>query len=162
MGPMLVDDSHFLDVKSHPHIGLATVTYLFQGRGLHKDSVGSHQIISPGDLNWMTAGKGIAHAEQTPEGEKEKGESFHGVQIWVGLPKEFEEVEPSFVHYSKASLPGIEISPDISGKLMIGEFKEIKSPVKTYSSMIFMELLSKKEGQELLNFKDKEVALFLV
>lgn len=162
MGPMLVDDSHFLDVKPHPHIGLSTVTYLFQGKGLHKDSLGSHQIISPGDLNWMTAGKGIAHAEQTPEDEKEKGEKLHGVQIWVGLPKEFEEVEPSFIHYPKEDLPEIEISEDIAGKLMIGKFKGKISPVKTYSPMIFMEFFSKGEGQELLSFNDKEVALFLV
>lgn len=162
MGPMIVDDSHFLDVKSHPHIGLATVTYLFQGRGLHKDSLGSHQIISPGDLNWMTAGKGIAHAEQPPDGEKEKRDKFHGVQIWVGLPKEFEEVDPSFIHYPKENLPNIEISKSLNGKLMIGSFNGTKSPVKTFSPMIFMELLSNEEGQELINFTDKEVALFLI
>ncbi len=101
MGPMQVDKTHKLDVRPHPHIGLATVTYLFEGKGYHRDSIGSAQLISPGDLNWMTAGCGIVHSERTPPEELTSlsGKSIHGVQIWVALPLAEEDCEPSFVHW---------------------------------------------------------------
>lgn len=164
MGPMIVDETHFLDVNPHPHIGLATVTYLFQGRGFHKDSIGSKQIISPGDLNWMTAGKGIVHSERSPDEDKSKvpHPKLHGVQIWVGLPKEFEETDPSFTHYGSDHLSKVEFSSDLQGKVLIGEHKGKSSPVKTHSPMLFMELISKGEGQELLSFKEQEIGIFLV
>src|SRR5690606_12836219 len=101
MGPTIVDSYHAMDVAPHPHIGLSTVTYLFEGRGLHRDSIGSVQMITPGDLNIMTAGKGIAHSERTPLEDRQINAKVHGVQIWVALPVTDEECEPSFQHYSK-------------------------------------------------------------
>lgn len=164
MGPLSVDLHHALDVRPHPHIGLATVTYLFSGRGLHRDSLGSNIIIKPGDLNWMTAGRGITHSERTPQ-EDRAGQGrvvLHGIQIWVALPKEFEDCEPNFTHYSSQDLPTVQMSPEIQGKLLIGEaFNEI-SPVKTYSKTLLVEFSMKKGDSLELPVLEKEQALFIV
>ena len=94
-------------VRPHPHIGLATVTYLWEGSMMHRDSLGSVQEIQPGDVNWMTAGRGIAHSERTPERLRGIDHPFHGLQTWVALPREHEDAEPSFAHHPKATLPVI-------------------------------------------------------
>lgn len=162
MGPLRVDKDHFLDVNPHPHIGLSTVTYLVQGRGLHRDSLGSDQIIEPGDLNWMTAGKGIVHSERTPDGEitDPPSKDINGVQIWVSLPKEFEDCEPSFKHYPKEKLPKKVFSDFMEGKILIGDFEGTLSPVKAHSRMLFLELNALAEGNTTLQVFEEEAAIF--
>ncbi len=95
-------------MRAHPHIGLATVTYLFDGAIMHRDSLGSAQKIVPGDVNWMTAGRGIVHSERTPDEERARGQTVHGIQTWVALPREHEAREPSFEHHAGATLPKLE------------------------------------------------------
>ncbi len=107
-GPAEIPAGQGADVRPHPHIGLATVTYLFRGEILHRDSVGSKQVIRPGDVNWMVAGRGITHSERTPAELRKKPHSGYGLQTWVALPDADEETAPSFAHYAKAALPVIE------------------------------------------------------
>jgi redox-sensitive bicupin YhaK (pirin superfamily) len=105
MGPALFEPGRGIDVRPHPHIGLATVTYLWAGALRHRDTLGSVQDILPGDVNWMTAGRGIAHSERTPPDTRASGHPVHGMQTWVALPKPDEDIAPSFHHHSAASLP---------------------------------------------------------
>jgi redox-sensitive bicupin YhaK (pirin superfamily) len=105
MGPTVLRAGTGLDVRPHPHIGLATVTYLFDGEILHRDSLGTVQAIRPGEVNWMTAGRGIAHSERTPPELRAGGTRLFGIQTWVGLPRNCEEVEPAFVHHAENELP---------------------------------------------------------
>src|SRR6476646_4891273 len=97
-GPATEQPGSEHDVRPHPHIGLATVTYLFEGAMMHRDSLGSVQEITPGDVNWMTAGRGIVHSERTPDEERQRGQVMHGIQTWVALPLAHEDAEPSFEH----------------------------------------------------------------
>lgn len=105
MGPAIFEPGRGIDVRPHPHIGLATVTFLWAGAINHKDTLGSEQVILPGDVNWMTAGRGIAHSERTPINERGRGHAVHGMQTWVALPKVDEEIAPEFHHHSAAALP---------------------------------------------------------
>ncbi|HVY30881.1 MAG TPA: pirin family protein [Polyangiaceae bacterium] len=126
-----------LDVRPHPHIGLATVTYLFEGAFLHRDSLGYAQLIEPGDVNWMIAGRGIAHSERTPPPRRQQGGPLHGIQCWVALPREHEETEPSFTHHPRStiprlSLPGVELSV-VAG----GAYGQV-SPVRVLSPTLYV------------------------
>src|SRR5947199_6230239 len=105
MGPVDFAAGSGIDVRPHPHIGLATVTYLFEGEILHRDSLGTVQAIRPGDVNWMTAGRGVVHSERTPPELRASGSRVSGIQIWVGLPSGDEEMAPAFVHVGAARLP---------------------------------------------------------
>ncbi len=105
MGPAAFEPGRGIDVRPHPHIGLATVTYLWAGAIDHRDTLGSEQVIVPGDVNWMTSGRGIAHSERTPADERGRTHQVHGMQTWVALPKSFEEVAPEFHHHPAATLP---------------------------------------------------------
>jgi redox-sensitive bicupin YhaK (pirin superfamily) len=130
MGPTQFEAGHGVDVRPHPHIALATVTYLFAGSLEHRDSLGTVREIRPGDVNWMTAGRGIAHSERTPKVARVRGEMIHGIQSWVALPDGFEEVEPGFAHYPASSLPrragdGIDLS------VIAGDAFGLRSPVAT-------------------------------
>lgn len=164
MGPMQVDSAHSMDVRPHPHIGLSTVTYLFSGRGFHRDSLGSAQVIAPGDLNWMTAGKGIVHSERTPEEDRNSSRriTLHGIQIWVALPVEYERCEPNFSHYAKSILPSLEMVPGLAGKLLIGQHGQVVSPVKTYSKTFFAEMISTEDLKTKIKIDEEEVGIFLV
>src|SRR6202789_3570649 len=115
-GPVDFAPGKGVDVRPHPHIGLATVTYLFDGAQMHRDSLGSVQEIRPGDVNWMTAGHGIAHSERTPAARRAAGDRFHDIQSWVASPAGDEEIEPSFVHYPASTLPSINAG---SSKLIV-------------------------------------------
>ena len=108
IGPAVLGGEQPVAVRPHPHIGLATVTYLWEGAMMHRDSLGSVQEIQPGDVNWMTAGRGIAHSERTPDRLRGVDHAFHGLQTWVALPLAFEDVEPAFAHHPAATLPVIE------------------------------------------------------
>lgn len=164
MGPMRIDATHMLDVRPHPHIGLSTVTYLFEGRGYHRDSLGSKQVITPGDLNWMTAGRGIVHSERTPEEDLDssKDVSIHGIQIWVALPVSDEECEPNFRHYSKEQLPAFELGKGLSGKLLIGSHGRWSSPVHTYSKTFFADVSSGTKAEVTVSLDEQEIGFFLV
>src|SRR5438034_4698746 len=107
-GPVDMAPGNGVDVRPHPHIGLATVTYLFDGALMHRHRLGSVQRITPGDVNWMTAGRGIVHSERSPDEERAAGQNMHGIQTWVGLPVVHEEIAPSFEHHPAATLPLVE------------------------------------------------------
>jgi hypothetical protein len=138
IGPAALAPGHGLDVRPHPHINLATVTYLFDGALAHRDNLGSHQVIRPGDINWMTAGRGIAHSERTPPGERAAGSTMHGIQLWVALPAEGEEVEPSFHHHPAASLPVLE-RDGVHLRVLVGDAFGATSPVHCLSPMFYVE-----------------------
>ena len=141
MGPTYLKDYQNLDVAPHPHIGLSTLTYLFEGSIMHKDSLGTEVEIQPGAVNWMTAGKGIVHSERTPQYLRTSDKMLHGLQIWVALPKELEEMEPNFTHIEKEDLPHWH-QDGVAIKLIAGEAFGRKSPVPVYSPMYFLEIKS--------------------
>lgn len=128
-----------LDVRPHPHIGLATVTYLFEGAILHRDSLGTVQEIRPGDVNWMTAGEGIAHSERSPDAVRQAGGGLEGIQIWIALPKEHEKAEPSFEHHPAATLPMV-AADGLNLRLIAGSAFGMHSPVTTFSPMFYAAL----------------------
>ena len=136
-GPVSFAESKGADVRPHPHIGLATVTYLFEGAMIHRDSLGTVQRIEPGDVNWMTAGKGIVHSERSPAGERAAGQRLHGLQTWVALPKAHEQAEPSFSHQPKAALPMIEV-PGVTMRLLVGSAFGKQAPTPTYSPIFYV------------------------
>lgn len=145
MGPkhLLPDES--LDIAPHPHIGLSTLTYLFEGVIMHRDSIGSEIEIEPGAVNWMTAGKGIVHSERTPQRLRGQEKSLHGMQIWVALPKELEDMEPTFTHVEANDIPSW-TQNGMNFKLIAGEAFGKKSPVPVYSPLYMIEIKSEKGG----------------
>ncbi len=136
MGPALFAAGQGIDVRPHPHINLATVTYLFDGEILHRDSLGTEQVIRAGDVNWMTAGRGIAHSERTPKGFRARGGALAGLQTWVALPANAEEVEPTFAHHGAAELPLIEDAGK-SVRVIAGNLYGRTSPVRTFGGIFF-------------------------
>jgi redox-sensitive bicupin YhaK (pirin superfamily) len=136
MGPAALAPGNGLDVRPHPHIGLATVTYLFDGEILHRDSVGSVQPIRPGDVNWMTAGRGIVHSERTPPSLRAAGGRVHGIQTWVALPRAHEETAPAFAHHSAAALPVVE-RPGVTVRVIAGTALGARSPVDVFSPTLY-------------------------
>lgn len=141
MGPAHLSDHENMDVPPHPHIGLSTLTFLFEGSIMHKDSLGTEMEIKPRAVNWMTAGKGIVHSERTPEYLRKTDKMLHGLQIWVALPKELEQMEPSFVHVEANDIPAWE-KDGVSYKLIAGEAFGKQSPVPVYSPLYFIEIKS--------------------
>src|SRR5690348_699279 len=139
LGPIVLRSGAGLDVRPHPHIGLATVTYLFEGEIMHRDSIGSVQPIRPGAINWMTAGRGIVHSERTPQELRPAGSRLHGLQLWVGLPQAQEEAPPDFTHYPASSLPEVTRAGQ-KIRVMIGEAFGARSPVKTLSEIFYADV----------------------
>ncbi|MDM0030971.1 pirin family protein [Variovorax sp. J22P271] len=127
------------DVRPHPHIGLATVTYLFEGAMMHRDSLGSVQEIRPGAINWMTAGRGIVHSERKPEALREATYVNHGLQLWVALPQAHEEVEPSFAHTAAADIPALDVQ-GVPVRVLVGEAFGVRSPVATLSQTLYLDI----------------------
>lgn len=142
MGPAKLKDYQNLDVPPHPHIGLSTLTYLFEGSIIHRDSIGSEVEIKPGAVNWMTSGKGVVHSERTPEYLRETDKSLHGLQIWVALPKELEESEPTFTHVEADQIPSLKLG-SATVKVIAGEVFGLKSPVPVHSKLFMIEIKSK-------------------
>jgi redox-sensitive bicupin YhaK (pirin superfamily) len=138
MGPEILSAGRGLDVAPHPHIGLATVTYLFIGELLHRDSLGTVQAIRPGEVNWMTAGSGIAHSERTPPPLRATGSNLFGIQSWVALPMGVEETEPAFAHHDAAELPVVE-GEGKRVRLITGSLYGARSPVRTLSEMFYAD-----------------------
>ncbi|MEJ5993062.1 pirin family protein [Pedobacter sp. Du54] len=141
MGPAAMNDHQNIDIPPHPHIGLSTLTYLFEGSIMHKDSLGTAIEIKPGQVNWMTAGKGIAHSERTPEYLRHSDKMLHGLQIWVALPKQLEQMEPEFFHAEADELPSWE-NEGIRYKLIAGKAFGHQSPIPVYSPLYLLELKS--------------------
>jgi redox-sensitive bicupin YhaK (pirin superfamily) len=144
-GPVTQQPGDSFDVRPHPHIGLATVTYLFEGAMMHRDSLGSVQRIEPGAVNWMTAGRGIVHSERTPDDVREATRSMHGLQLWVGLPQAHEEAEPAFIHTPSDRIPSIMIG-DITVRILIGEAFGVASPVATLSPTLYLDVEAPRGG----------------
>lgn len=140
MGPSEIGPGHYMDVDQHPHIGLSTLTYLFEGAILHEDSIGTRQLIEPGSVNWMTAGRGVTHTERTPKEFRDgKTRNVHGYQIWVALPKHLELMEPEFQHVKEEQLPNWEDGV-ASFTLVAGEGFGNKSPVNVYSELFMVDI----------------------
>jgi redox-sensitive bicupin YhaK (pirin superfamily) len=139
MGPVEFAPGEGIDVRPHPHVCLATVTYLFEGEIIHRDSLGHEQAIRPGAVNWMTAGRGIVHSERTAPERRRAKHRLHGIQSWVALPREHEEIEPSFVHHAAGTLPRIE-QPGVRIVLIAGEAFGARSPVATLSETLYAEV----------------------
>lgn len=139
MGPVDFAPGEGIDVRPHPHIGLATVTYLFDGSMVHRDSLGSVQTIVPGDVNWMTAGNGIVHSERTPPEVRERGARLHGIQTWVALPRGQEKVDPSFAHHAADTLPTLEC-PGVRGIVIAGDAFGLTSPVRVSARTLYVAL----------------------
>lgn len=149
------------DVRPHPHIGLATVTYLFEGAMLHRDSLGSHQLIEPGAINWMTAGRGIVHSERRPESLRDTAYVNHGLQLWVALPREAEEAEPSFEHTPAAAIPELQVG-DATVRVLVGEAFGQRSPVHTLAPTLYLDIQLPTGGRCELPPWVPEMALYAV
>lgn len=141
MGPLKLDRDNNFDVLPHPHIGLSTLTYLFEGSIMHRDSLGNAIEIKPGEVNWMTAGKGIVHSERTPEHQRHTEKHLHGLQIWVALPADLEQMNPEFFHITENEIPAWE-QDGVNFKLIAGEAFNRKSGVPVYSKLYFIEIKS--------------------
>lgn len=161
MGPEVLRAVAGLDVAPHPHIGLATVTYLFEGELLHRDSIGTVQVIQPGEVNWMTAGSGIAHSERTPPKLRPTGSKLFGLQSWVALPKRDEEMEPTFAHYGAGELPLIE-GEGKHVRLIAGSLFGARAPVSTRSEMFYADATLEAGARLQLSAEHEERAIYVV
>jgi redox-sensitive bicupin YhaK (pirin superfamily) len=161
MGPEVLQVNRGLDVAPHPHIGLATVTYLFEGELLHRDGLGMVQPIRPGEVNWMTAGSGIAHSERTPPHMRLSGSELFGIQSWVALPKRYEESDPAFTHYGADELPIVE-GDGKRMRLITGSLYGAHSPVQTLSSMFYADITLVEGARLSVPVEHEERAAFVV
>ncbi len=162
MGPSQVGPERYMDIGPHPHTGLSTLTYLFEGELMHRDSLGTVQRIGPGSVNWMTAGKGIVHSERTPE-DMRGGKSFtaHGYQIWVALPREHEKVEPSFTHVPASDLPNWK-EDGLDFILVAGKAFGRQSPVPVYSDLYMIDIRAEQEAAFGLRDLQGEIGVCIV
>ena len=158
MGPAMFVPGRGMDVRPHPHIGLATITYLFAGEILHRDSLGSVQAIRPGEVNWMTAGRGIVHSERTSPQVRALGSELSGIQAWVALPRAQEECEPSFSHHAAATLPLLE-RVGTTVRVLTGAIYGRRSPVPVASPMFYADAVVDAGAQLTLPAEQEERAI---
>ena len=137
-GPVKFEPGQGMNVRPHPHINLATVTYLFEGEIFHRDSLGSALAIRPGAINLMVAGKGITHSERTRDDLRKTGYSLHGLQLWMALPEAHEETDPEFIHVAEDDIPEVSQN-DVTLRVMMGSAFGVTSPVKTFSPTLYFE-----------------------
>lgn len=161
MGPARFAPGKGIDVRPHPHIGLATVTYLFDGALHHKDSLGVDQVIRPGDVNWMTAGRGVVHSERTPSPEREDGHDMYGIQTWVALPEADEDSAPGFYHHPAADLPDFE-RDGMRFRLILGDAWGHEAPVAVSSPIFYLHGEAPAGTQTRLDIDHAERAVYLV
>jgi hypothetical protein len=161
MGPVVLTAGHGLDVRPHPHIGLATVTYLFNGAILHRDSLGTARTILPGAVNWMTAGSGIVHSERTPSEARAAGGPLYGIQSWVALPKEHEETAPSFGHWGADTLP-MSTSDGATVRVIAGMLYGKRSDVPTFSDLFYADATLQTNARLTLPAEHEERAVYIV
>ena len=138
-GPVTEQPGVNHDVRPHPHIGLATVTYLFEGAMMHRDSLGSEQLIEPGAINWMTSGSGIVHSERRPDSLRDRPYVNHGLQLWTALPLEHEEDEPSFAHTPASAIPELKVGP-AEVRVLVGSAFGATSPVQAFSQTLYLDV----------------------
>jgi redox-sensitive bicupin YhaK (pirin superfamily) len=160
-GPVDFPPGRGIDVRPHPHIGLATVTYLFEGSQVHRDSLGSVQEIAPGDVNWMTAGRGIVHSERTGPDVRAAGHRLHGIQSWVGLPLADEETAPEFQHIAAAHLPQKE-EAGVRLRIIAGSAFGLASPVRVFSGIFYADARFDAGGNIAMTDDHEERAVFVV
>ena len=161
MGPVAFAPGTGLDVRPHPHIGLATVTYLFEGEIRHRDSLGYDQIIRPGDVNLMAAGRGVVHSERTDDAARARGQTLHGLQSWVALPEAQAEMEPAFFHHPGAALPALK-RDGATMRLIAGRAFGAVSPVRVFSPMFMVDVAADAGATVPLPDEHDERALYLV
>jgi redox-sensitive bicupin YhaK (pirin superfamily) len=159
MGPVDFEPGQGMDVRPHPHIGLATVTYLFDGEIMHRDSLGFEQAIRPGAVNWMIAGRGIVHSERTAPEERARARRLDGIQTWLALPLAQEDSEPGFFHHPAGSLPTTE-GKGVRMRLIAGEAYGARSPVKTLSPMFYLDAEFSPGGELTLTEEYEERAIY--
>jgi len=160
-GPMTLPPGQGMDVRPHPHINLATVTYLFDGEIVHRDSLGFQQAIVPGELNWMTAGRGIVHSERSSAEARKQGARAHGIQSWVALPKAHEEVEPSFHHHGGDALPTV-LRGGAKLRVIAGSAYGASSPAAVHSPLFYVEAIFESGGELALPDDYPERAAYVV
>lgn len=161
MGPVEFRAGQGMDVRPHPHIGLATVTYLFDGRIMHRDSEGNALEITPGAMNLMTAGRGIVHSERTPQSARQGGARAYGIQSWIALPRAHEEIEPSFQHFDAASLPVVE-GDGVRARIIAGSAFGRRSPVGMHSEWLYAEVSLDAGSSAPLDADQEERAIYVV
>lgn len=161
MGPAVFAPGRGIDIRPHPHIGLATVTFLWAGRIDHRDSLGSEQTIGPGDVNWMTAGRGIVHSERTPPGPRAEGHALHGLQTWVALPRAHEETAPAFRHHAAATLPVLDV-PGGRLRVVAGRGYGEESPVRVFADTLYVAIDLDADGEVALDAGHRERALYVL
>lgn len=159
MGPGHFPAGEGINVRPHPHIGLSTLTYLFEGAILHRDSLGNHLEILPGDVNWMTAGKGITHSERETFEVRANEHNINGLQCWVALPKDSAELEPAFCHVKKHNLPH-RIFEGVMMRLIVGDAYGLSAPIKTYSPMFYLDVVGSKGSQIEIPNPQQETAIY--
>jgi hypothetical protein len=159
-GPITLKPELDSDVGAHPHIGLATVSYLFEGSLLHRDSLGSVQTITPGAINWMTAGRGIVHSERVTDEERGQPRRLHGLQLWVALPPAQETCEPAFQHVSAADLPALALGNGVRVRVLVGEAFAAVSPVRAASPTLCLDVQIPPATQWVLPPLAVEMALY--
>lgn len=160
-GPEELPAGTGVDIPPHPHIGLATVTYLFEGQILHRDSLGSERLIVPGDVNWMVAGRGIAHSERTPVELRANGSRSHGLQLWVGLPRDREDRDPSFAHHAKSTLPVL-VRDGVELRVVAGTAFGQTSPVEIDSPLFYVSAQMPRGTSLRIPAEDPERAVYVV
>ncbi len=161
LGPATFAPNQAIDVRPHPHINLATVTYLFEGVLMHRDSLNTVQEIRPGAVNWMTAGRGIVHSERTPDADRAHETRLHGIQTWVALPEAFEETEAWFRHYPAEDLPTW-TENGVTFKLIAGQAYDRTSPVETFSPIVYLDVQLSPETQFTIPADYSERAVYSV
>jgi redox-sensitive bicupin YhaK (pirin superfamily) len=163
MGPVELSSTEHFDIGPHPHIGLSTLTFLLEGSIMHRDSIGTVQEIKPGEVNWMTAGKGIAHSERTPDYLRNTTKRMHGLQIWVALPKHLEQMNPQFTHVKKEDIPTWQDENGVQYRLVAGKLCERQSPVPVHSALYMLEVKSATWQQiDLSNMLYGEAGLYIL
>ncbi len=160
MGPATLAPGKGIDVRPHPHIGLATVTYLYEGEIMHRDSLGSALPIRPGELNWMTAGSGIAHSERSGSDWRTQGGTLSGLQLWVALPQAHEETAPGFEHYDSAAMPIVN-DRSVEARIIAGSALGARSPVKTFGDTIFVDFNLAQGASAPVDAANEERALYV-
>lgn len=159
-GPAQFPAGKGTNVRPHPHINLATVSYLFDGEILHRDSLGSEQLIRPGDINLMVAGSGIVHSERERDAVRNKPHSLHALQLWLALPEEHEETDPEFLHYPAHEIPTVNVN-GIAVRVMMGKAFGAESPVKTFAETLYLEA-SLQAGEALTVPSTEERGVYVV
>lgn len=160
MGPATLAPGKGIDVRPHPHIGLATVTYLYEGEIMHRDSLGSALPIRPGELNWMTAGRGIAHSERSGADWRTHGGTLSGLQLWVALPQPHEETAPGFEHYDSAAMPVVN-DRGVEARIIAGSALGVRSPVRTFGDTVFVDFNLAQGASAPVDAASEERALYV-